>query len=75
MLGGQSTAADSASRGRTLTGTPLTESNLNLRAAAQRAADMDGCGLVEESPRDRPDGLILAAPSSRSTAADNPIAR
>ena len=38
--GGQSTAADSASRGRRLTGKPVTESNLILRAPAQRAAAM-----------------------------------
>lgn len=34
----QSTAADSAAEGRRLTGKPATESNLSLRAPAQRVA-------------------------------------
>jgi hypothetical protein len=40
--GGRSTATNLASRGRRRTGKPVTESNLSLRAPAQRAADLVG---------------------------------
>jgi hypothetical protein len=45
------------------------------RPAARKAALLwTAAGSWKETQRDRPDGLIWAAPSSRLTAAGNPIA-
>jgi len=54
-----------ASRGRTLTWKPVTESNLSLCASAQRAAVLLGCALVEGLAWDRPDGTFCNAGAHR----------